>query len=340
MIVCSRGLPAPVANGLNLTRGVCPALPWLPRYYCWFLGCDCAAGRTSRARFVQAALIHTFHHQKKKPRMALRAAPCTNHQAALPCSSNTAAWQHLRGTLRPGSRHACRASASAAGEGGGGGKLPVVEGIPLPPPATGSQYAWRRSWGGSGASSGSGGGGGSGRSWQARTRDWGRGPNSSILFVILYRMRLLLLYGVWVTVLYGAFRAVVDLTTAAGKAGYSLVNKAADMLYGSSSDDSSAGTAAAASASVLECSAGSPAAGSVEADGSAAAASEAEGGLPDGEQAVSAASSSSSGSGGRNFPAGHLKDRPAAPSAFENMVSAVIPVYLMLLGSVVFFASV
>jgi hypothetical protein len=154
--------------------------------------------------------------------------------------------------------------------------------------------------------------------------------------VILYRMRLLLLYGVWVTVLYGAFRAVVDLTTAAGKAGYSLVNKAADMLYGtSSSDDSSAGTAAAASASVLECSA---AAGGA-ADGSAAAASEVEGGLPAGEQAASAASSSSS-SGGRNFPAGHLKDRPAAPSAFENMVSAVIPVYLMLLGSVVFFASV
>lgn len=165
--------------------------------------------------------------------------------------------------------------------------------------------------------------------------------------MILYRMRLLLLYGVWVTVLYGAFRAVVDLTTAAGKAGYSLVNKAADMLYGTSSrddgsvssgsSDSRAGTAAAAaSAGVLECSCDPPAAVSVEADACSAAAATDEGGLPAGGQAASAASSSN----GRNFPAGQLKDRPAAPSAFENMVSAVIPVYLMLLGSVVFFASV
>lgn len=159
-------------------------------------------------------------------------------------------------------------------------------------------------------------------------------------------MRLLLLYGVWVTVLYGAFRAVVDLTTAAGKAGYSLVNTAADMLYGASSSDdgsdssgssdSRAGTAAAASAGVLECSCDPPGAVSVEADGCSAAAAIDEGGLPAGGQAASAASSSN----GRNFPAGHVKDRPAAPSAFENMVSAVIPVYLMLLGSVVFFASV
>jgi hypothetical protein len=175
-----------------------------------------------------------------------------------------------------------------------------------------------------------------GRSWQARTRDWGRGPNSSILFVILYRMRLLLLYGVWVTVLYGAFRAVVDLTTAAGKAGYSLVNKAADLLYGtttsSSTDDSNRTEAAADAAAVLECSdPAAAAAASTHTDSSTGVAEE---GAGSGESA-----STSSSSSGTFAAANRLKNRPTV-TVFEDMMSAVIPVYLMLLGSVVFFASI
>lgn len=148
-------------------------------------------------------------------------------------------------------------------------------------------------------------------------------------------MRLLLLYGVWVTVLYGAFRAVVDLTTAAGKAGYSLVNKAADLLYGTDSSSSSTEglDPALDAAGVLGCTdATAAAAASAQTDSSTGAAEE---GAGSGEVASTASSSS-----GGTFPsANRLKNRPTA-TVFEDMMSAVIPVYLMLLGSVVFFASV
>jgi hypothetical protein len=144
-----------------------------------------------------------------------------------------------------------------------------------------------------------------------------------MLFVILYRMRLLLLYGVWVTVLYGAFRAVVDLTTAAGNAGYQMINRAANMLYGPA-DGSSSGSAgeSAPDAAVSQRVAAAAAECSEEAG--------ADGGNHTGASAGSGGSSSSS------FPA---KNRPTA-TVFEDMMSAVIPVYLMLLGSVVFFASI
>lgn len=136
------------------------------------------------------------------------------------------------------------------------------------------------------------------------------------------------------TVLYGAFRAVVDLTTAAGKAGYSLINKAADMLYGTSSSssgssDSSSRAFAAGSqaeaAAALECADDAAEASSMQAQSSSEAPREA---------------STASASASSSFPpSNRLKDRPTA-TVFENMMSAVIPVYLMLLGSVVFFASI
>lgn len=146
-------------------------------------------------------------------------------------------------------------------------------------------------------------------------------------------MRLLLLYGVWVTVLYGAFRAVVDLTTAAGKAGYSLVNKAADLLYGTSTSTEGPGPAADAAA-VLECSdaAAATAAASTHPDNSTGVAEE-------GAGSAEGASSGSSSSSGTCATANRLNKRPTA-TVFEDMMSAVIPVYLMLLGSVVFFASI
>lgn len=176
-----------------------------------------------------------------------------------------------------------------------------------------------------------------GRSWQARTRDWGRGPNGSILFVILYRMRLLLLYGVWVTVLYGAFRAVADLTTAAGRAGYSLVSKAGQLLYGSGSSSSSSAVEpeAGAAGDVVSCAA-VDGTGTVH-DGTGSASE----GAADGEAAPGAGSPNSSSSSSSSFPgaaASRLRNRPTV-TVFENLMSAVIPLYLMLLGSVVFFAS-
>lgn len=166
-----------------------------------------------------------------------------------------------------------------------------------------------------------------GRSGQARTAEWGRGPNSSMLFVILYRMRLLLLYGVWVTVLYGAFRAVVDLTTAAGKAGYHMINRAANMLYGPEDGFEGDGS-----------SSGSPGESTPDAAASqrvaAAAAQCSEEAAADGSNHTGAGAGSRASSS--SFPA---KNRPTA-TVFEDMMSAVIPVYLMLLGSVVFFASI
>lgn len=49
------------------------------------------------------------------------------------------------------------------------------------------------------------------------TRDWGNGPRSSLLFALLYRMRLLVIYGIWVTMLYGAVHSIVSLATGASK---------------------------------------------------------------------------------------------------------------------------
>lgn len=158
------------------------------------------------------------------------------------------------------------------------------------------------------------------------------------MFVILYRMRLLLLYGVWVTVLYGAFRAVVDLTAAAGRAGYSFCNTAADLIYGTSSQRGSSGSGSGSSAEPLANAAGAdehsqclgdPAAVHEPLPSAAAVDTDITGG-------VAGAGASSSTDNGSSFP--HAANRPTN-GMFDNMLPAVLPVYLMLLGSVSFFAS-
>jgi hypothetical protein len=84
------------------------------------------------------------------------AAGVHRHHFQAVCSVTTSRPQ-LVSSARPRGSYTCSASVS-----GDASNLPVVDDATvLPPPATGSQYAWRRSWGGFSASSGSGGGGGS-----------------------------------------------------------------------------------------------------------------------------------------------------------------------------------
>jgi hypothetical protein len=150
-------------------------------------------------------------------------------------------------------------------------------------------------------------------------------------------MRLLLLYGVWVTVLYGAFRAVVDLTAAAGRAGYSFCNTAADLIYGTSSQRGSSSSSSSAEHSTDT--AGADEHGQGMGDPAAV-----HGPLPstpavadiNGATAGAGAGASSSTDSGSSFPRAANRH---TNGMFDNMLPAVLPVYLMLLGSVSFFAS-
>lgn len=185
--------------------------------------------------------------------------------------------------------------------------------------------------------------GAGGRS-QAHTRDWGPGgPGSSLLFAIMHRLRLLLFYGIWVTMLYGVLHGVAGI---AFKCGAGVTAAAAKLAVladrgggaGDSSSDGSAEEPALASTDAA------PAAAAA-AGGAAAAAV-----VPGGEQQPSGSGSASgseqaAATGGRaaSWPAlddaaARLHQRPTA-RFFQDLMSCVVPLYLMLIGSVVFFAS-
>uniref|UniRef100_A0A383W3Z7 Uncharacterized protein n=1 Tax=Tetradesmus obliquus TaxID=3088 RepID=A0A383W3Z7_TETOB len=235
-----------------------------------------------------------------------------------------------------GSSASCRVSSSR-----GAGDIPVVnDATVLPPPPTGSQYAWRRSWAGAGAnSSGSAGNGGRGGGSQGRrTRDWGSGrPGSGLLYILMYRIRLLLLYGAWVTVLYGAVHAVCDLSAKVGRTALGLAGKASGWAAANGTGD-----AASSSSSSSGSEAASPAAGA--AASSAAAGAEAAAGSSSQQLEAAAAAAAPPGDGGSDNGSrfasisSRLQERPTA-RVFNDLMACVIPLYLMLLGSVCFFAS-
>lgn len=204
---------------------------------------------------------------------------------------------------------------------------------------------------------------------QAQTRDWGGGPNSSILFFLMYRIRMLLLYGAWVTVLYGALRAVCDLSAKVGRGvmatavhasswaasglhthnGSSSASREPGTAAGSSStsgsSDAAEGNSAAAAAAAALAATSAPGenggAGSTAAVTAADTDSTKELSGPAGSCRDSSSSSTGGGDGSSRFASisARLQERPTA-RLFTDLMACVIPLYLMLMGSVVFFASV
>lgn len=150
----------------------------------------------------------------------------------------------------------------------------------------------------------------------------------------MYRIRLLLLYGAWVTVLYGAVHAVCDLSAKIGRTALGLAGKASGWAAAN-------GTGDAASSSSSGSEAASPAAGA--AASSAAAGAEAAAGSSS-QQLEAAAAAAAPGDGGSDNGSrfasisSRLQERPTA-RVFNDLMACVIPLYLMLLGSVCFFAS-
>jgi hypothetical protein len=182
------------------------------------------------------------------------------------------------------------------------------------------------------------GGGSQGR----RTRDWGSGrPGSGLLFILMYRMRLLLLYGAWVTVLYGAVHAVCDLSAKIGRTAVGMAGKASGWAYGRgghAADVGSSNAAGSSSSSSVSSAVVDPAAAAV----SSTAAACAQGSIGEQVGATTAAQATAEGGSdnGSRFASisSRLQERPAA-RLFNDLMACVIPLYLMLLGSVCFFAS-
>jgi hypothetical protein len=150
-------------------------------------------------------------------------------------------------------------------------------------------------------------------------------------------MRLLLLYGAWVTVLYGAVHAVCDLSAKIGRTAVGMAGKASGWAAGgathaadaagSHAPDSRSSSAAVDPAVAAVCS-------------TDAAAAEGSSGQQAGAAAAAQAMAEGGGDNGSRFASisSRLQERPTA-RVFNDLMACVIPLYLMLLGSVCFFAS-
>jgi hypothetical protein len=104
----------------------------------------------------------------------VHAMHCTAGHSVLCLYAQAPVYSHAAKSSSSRSSVSCRVSRGA-------GDLPVVEDATvLPPPPTGSQYAWRRSWAGAGAnSSGSAGNGGAGEPPSPVVQGWCAVPASS-----------------------------------------------------------------------------------------------------------------------------------------------------------------
>lgn len=311
-------------------------------------------------------------HVRLRPSLGTRAAVISVRRHIGPrclCSSPRAsagaaiwgsgsAWRSTN-CNRDGSKHGSSKAATSASGGSGPNsnssssneKIPVVDPIVLPPPAEGSQYSMRPSYSGGGNGGRNTGGGGGGGP------DWGSNSRGNLLFALLFRLRLLAMYGLWMTLLFGALNlagsliisflgALVHVSKLASTGAQALAEKGSAAIAGTRSGTSATGV----DGSVLASSDAVNSAESTKGEktaGAATAAAAAAGGTSGGEEAVAGSTAAdpavSAGTAG-----GRVAEQAAGAAAApqqrrsgllaDSLLLTGLSVYVALVGSVFFFA--